>query len=158
MLHRVGAILLLLPLCALAQPQDELKALRVSLEKLERGQKALIALTRIGIDTAKLAELQVQRRQLLDRELELSKRAAPSASNDSGAAQQTLVSLGPNGQTEIVRAAPAHAGVESSRTLADVRRERQTLDESIDTLRRRIAAWEKYFDAIVQEEAPPVIH
>jgi hypothetical protein len=164
MSFRVPIILLLLSAGGFAQLPDasanqklieELRGVRATLEKLEKGQKAQIILARIQIDESRAATLETQRLQLLAEEQDLEKDAARDAtvSRTEGSAGRTLVRVAPDGSQEILPSPPPNSGsttADPARNLDDVRRSRQSLDVKIAELREQIAVWEKQLDEVLR--------
>jgi len=166
MFSRLLVALTLLPALGLTQPSDpitnqkiieELRGVRTSMEKLEKGQNALVALARIQVDESRVAVLEAQRLQLLSREQDLEKRMAGNAAaipQERPGAVPTLVQAVPDGSQRIVQAVPASPAAdrftESPQRLEEVRRSRQAIEQSIAGLRKRIALWEKYLDDVLR--------
>lgn len=144
-----------------AQAQDartstENQSVLAVLQRVEQAQKALIVLQRIQIDEGRKVALEARRLQLVALEADWSKRGATSPPAPTAAgALPTLVSLKADGTPEVVRTVPAAPSAEDSRSLNDIRRERQETEASIAVLKKKIADWEKRFEALLQAGVLP---
>jgi hypothetical protein len=132
---------------------DELKSVRVSLERLEKGQNQLIVLARIQIDESRIATLEAQRQSLLEREPQLAEEVGRLGIMVKQAASgvMTLVEATPDGPESMVVAKPDNVAArhaEAARQLDEARSGLRTLDQAITGLRTRIATWEKRFEEI----------
>lgn len=132
---------------------EDLKAVRSSLERLERGQAQLVALIRIQIDESRLTALEAQQQRLLALEQSLAAQISLSAANPRGedvASGPRLVQALPGGEP-VIRNEPspvATRGAEASRKLEEVRRNLRTVEKSMAVLKERISVWEKQLEAI----------
>jgi len=147
-------VLLLLPLLPLEQTPDvnqpgvleELKSVRATLEKLEKGQRMLVALMRIQIDEGRMAGLEAERKQLAAEESTLNERVMQlSAAAANPAASRLATPTGSSGGQAAQDSANRARLDEATRRLDDVRSRLRTAEASIAALRNEIASWEQYF-------------
>jgi len=135
------------------QSLAELKAVRASLERLEHGQRALLALARIQIDENRLVSLETRRRELMKDEQDYRKEAASAGETlrrmeggGGGAAVQTAT------EGEVVASVDLTAFrnrlSQAQQKASDAQRERLELERSIAVVRARIAAAEKALEAL----------
>ncbi|HUL74841.1 MAG TPA: hypothetical protein VLT86_17140 [Vicinamibacterales bacterium] len=147
-------VLLLLPLLPLAQTPDvnqpgvleELKSVRATLEKLEKGQRMLVALMRIQIDEGRMAGLEAERKQLTAEETTLNERVTQLSAAAANPATSRLAT--PTGSSQAQAAQDAANGArldEATRRLDGVRSRLRTTEASIAALRNEISSWEQYF-------------
>jgi len=143
---------MLLPALGLAQESvasqrvlDELKGIRASLERMEKGQAALIALMRVQFDEIKLTDLDAQRSRLTVQEQELGKEMATAARMTDGPPAMVMSADGTSqpaapADTSALKARAAQA----SSSLKEVQRARQAVDQEIARIKDRIAALDRY--------------
>lgn len=157
MMRLPSIALLILPLAAPLQNPPlqqadlvaEVRALRASIEQMEKGQRMLVALGRIQIAETRLAGLERQREPLATEERTLSQeldRLAVSLRREGNG--QSAVTGAPTapGQPGVSGTEPIQArSDEVNRRLGEVRRDLQVIDASMVDLRASIAAWEKVF-------------
>jgi hypothetical protein len=156
MMDRLLLMLCVLPAGSFAQAQSvtdqqiltELKGVRAVLEKLESGQKALMALARIQIDESRVAYLEAQRLQLSTKEQELSKeaeRAAATLRGLAGGSGMAVAQAATGGDsTASLDLGPYQQRLsQATQKSAEATRARQTIEQTLAVLRSRIAAMEK---------------
>jgi len=145
-----------LPLLCLAQssgaPQqqviEELRSVRAALERLEKGQSILAALTRVQIDESRLATLEAERQRLLAEQQQITAeidRIAPVVQQEVAANVPRLVQASP-GAEPVLRSEPSPIRIRhgvATRRLEEIRTRLRTIEESAGALRQRIAAIEK---------------
>ena len=129
---------------------EELRAVRISLEKIERSQSVLIVLSRIQIDESRVAVLEARRLQLLSQEQSLERQTLDTAAllpREQSGSQSAVVQVSPDGSPQVVQApsgsSAAERFTEVSGKLEEVRRARLAIEQSIAGFRKRIAGWEK---------------
>lgn len=160
---RIGCAVLttLLPVLCLAQMPDttanqrvidELKSIRAALERIEKTQHALLALTRLQFDETQLASLEAQRLRLAAQEAEANREIA-KVSRVLDAPPPLMISP----EDGSVKAAPrpdlsAEQARHSKATAAlqEVESTRQSIDAQVTRLRSRIAAAEKLLEEILR--------
>ncbi len=153
-------VVFLLPVLCLAQTPDgvttrqvleELKGMRASLERLEKGQRALLALIRLQADESRVTALEGQRLQLSTREQSLRKDVEAAGLSVNA---PPLMVMNPDGSTAPappVDDGPARARLaQVTSSLKEVEQARQTLDRDIARLKERIAAVEKYIEDVLR--------
>ena len=146
-----------LPSLGLAQTPDaatnqrilgELKGVRASLERLEKSHKALLALTKLQMDESRVATLQERRSRLSAQERDLTEKIA--AANRAEAASVTTSAQAGGGTPEAAAQAEANLArsfsEQATRTLKEVTRSREELEQEIARLKERISATEKLFE------------
>ena len=153
---RLAVLSSVLPAIPLAQAQDvvtnqkvldELKSIRASLERLEKSQKALLALTRIQFDQGQLTALEAQRQRLSAREQNLNNDVAAAARILNGPAPQIhSVDGTPPPLTQTDTGPLKERLAQLSLALKEVQRERLALEPEITRLKGRIAAVEKLIE------------
>jgi hypothetical protein len=159
MARLISLALLIAPVLTAAQSPDplsgqkiaeELRAVRSSLEKIERSQSVLIVLSRIQIDESRVSVLEARRLQLLSQEQPLEKQVLESSSSlprEQSGSQSAVVQISPDGSPQVVQApsgsSAAERFTEASGKLEEVRRTRLAIEQSIAGFRKRIAVWEK---------------
>lgn len=128
---------------------EEMRSVRAAIERLEKGQTALLLLLRIQIDESRLAALEAERLQLLARQRALEKEHASVTRARSAAS----VGAGPTVLTadgSIVEARQTQDSAEQpeemARSLASVSQQRRRVEEAIRLLRERITLWESRLD------------
>jgi hypothetical protein len=151
------AALLCSPVLCLSQPSlatqqevlDELKAMRSSLERLETGQKALLAVLRIEIDERRAEALDARRQRLIAQERDLARQIREAAEEiQSEEAGGPTVARSLDGEPEPVTSAAAARQEQAEMKAEEVRRLRQDIEREIDAIRKRIAAMEKRLDEV----------
>jgi hypothetical protein len=135
-------------LAELKDMQASLKGLLQLMETIEKGQKSQLTLTRIQIDEYRVATLEAQRLQLLARERELTREVAaspPAARTEESGGQMLPTSpTGPPDAGGRSSASPSSVRLaQSSRTLEEVRRNRQIVEQQIAVIRARIDKMER---------------
>lgn len=131
---------------------EEMRTVRSAIERLEKGQTALLVLLQIQIDESRLAGLNTERQQLTARQQALEKdhaRAARSRAASSGPAPAVMMA---DGSLVEARQDQEAAGQleEIARSLTFVRQERQRVEEAIRILRERITLWESRLDLSIR--------
>ena len=126
---------------------DEMKNVRASLVRIEKGQNALLALIRIQVEEGRVAALEARRLRLEGQEQSVGKEiettAAALANDQSGnsptgpESSPALASLSQQVRNNHARASQKRDALAS---------ERRTIEESITAVRNRIAALEKYLE------------
>jgi hypothetical protein len=127
---------------------EEMRAVRGAIERIEKGQTALLLLIRIQIEESRLAALDAERRQLTARQQVLERdnaKAIRSRAASSGPAPTVMMA---DGSLADARQDQESAGRhdEIARQLTAVRQERQRVEEAIRLLRERIGVWESRLD------------
>jgi hypothetical protein len=123
---------------------EQLKGVVAALERLEKSNNLLIVLNRIQIDESRLATLEAQRQGLLTQEKVLTEEISSSApSRDAPSSVGRLVQVGPGGDPVVGRDTGSTRYADATRKLDEVRRNLRSVEQSITTLRGRVAAWEK---------------
>lgn len=135
------------------QSLAELKAVRASLERLEQGQRALLALARIEIEENRLFSLETRRRELMRDEQEYKKEAASAGESlrrMEGGSGGTAVQTATEGEAVAsVDLTPFRNRLsQAQRGASDAQRERLEVEKSIAVVRARIAAAEKALEAV----------
>lgn len=146
----------LLPVLCLAQTQDvatnqkildELRSIRASLERLEKGQRALLALARIQADGSQLTALEAQRQRLAAEERDLEKEIAAATRTMAAPTPMMMNPDGTSQPAEPIDTGPLRARLnQASSSLKEVQRAREKLDQEIAWLKGRIAAAEKLIE------------
>ncbi|MBI4874969.1 MAG: hypothetical protein HY822_10095 [Acidobacteria bacterium] len=140
------------PIAASQSVLEELKGIRASLERLEKSQTALAALTRILIDQSRFVTLDAQRRQLSSEEESLKKQVE-GASRALEAPAQVLVQSADGSVQPTVQ---ADAGplrerlAQAASALREVQRARLPLEQEAVKLKDRIAAMEKHLGEAIR--------
>lgn len=124
---------------------DELKAMRVSLERLEKGQRGLLAVLTIQVNENRLSSLEEERKRLAAEEQDLDKQirqASDELRSIDGGGLAVLLAAG-QGQEAAFRASVRERQDQAGRRIDDVRRNLQAMDQQIAALRNQIAVLEK---------------
>jgi len=124
---------------------EELKAMRQSLEQVEKGQRALLALLAIQVNDQRMASLETQRQRLAAEEQELDKKARQAAEEARNVDGGALAVLLPNGgdQQSVIQAEIRKRQDDADRRLGEVRRSLDTIDRQIAALQEQITTMEK---------------
>ena len=120
--------------------------MRTSLENLEKGQKALLALLSVQIDEARLTTLEAQRQRLAAQAQDLEKQTRQLTEEVRNVDSGTLAVALPTGNVAADGAFRAEIGNrqrESELRLDEVRRSLQGVDQEIGALRSRVREMEK---------------
>jgi hypothetical protein len=145
-----------LPALSIAQSPDlngqkvieELRGVRLTLEKVEKSLRVLNERVRIQTDENRLTALEAERQSLLTQEQSLREeidKASLALRNEDPRPLPTLVQSAP-GSEPVMRTEPSPARsrqAEATRRLQEVRQRIRTIEPSIASLRNRIAAAEK---------------
>lgn len=126
---------------------EELRVVRTSLERLEKGQKAALALTRIEMDERQVAALQERRQRLSSQEQALAEKIEAARRAEDPSAVSVVQPEGlPADPLASTRASLARSFAEqNTRTLKDITAAREALDLEIVKLKDRLSAMEKVF-------------
>lgn len=151
------AFVLLLPVLGQAQANnpgnviqqnilDELRAMRSSLESLDKGQKALLAILTIQVNENRVSLLEEQRKRLATEEQDLDKQIRQTNDDlrniDGGGVSLATAAAGP-GQEAAIRASMRDRQDQSIRRIDEVRRSLQGMDQQIAAIRGQIALLER---------------
>lgn len=125
---------------------DQLKSMQSALERIEKGQKTLMALARIQIDSSQVAVLEQRRQRLSVQEQELGGRFTEASRSGEAQSQTSFPEGAPRPTTDPELDAARTRIAQADSALKDLQRLRQTVEEEIVRLRGRIAAMEKLLD------------
>jgi len=152
--------LILIPTLAFAQAPansnqqvlDELRNIHTTLDKIEKNQRAMIALETIRLDESRVAVLEVQRTRLLNQvnslraETDRANATLQAVEHGRSAATGVQTSAADTADSPRMNAVQARAD-ESSRRLDEAQRNLDLIGQQIADLNRRISEREKYLES-----------